>query len=64
MVGTLGLVTVKAINDAANNQPIDEAVKIFKELVPHILKSGYQPNGDDEILNGRAGFLAAILTLR
>lgn len=41
------------------NNPTDYIEKRFKALLPHILMAP-----DDEILNGRAGFLAALFTLR
>lgn len=41
-----------------------EVVDRIDALVDTVLKTGYQPDGDDEMLVGRAGFLAAVLNLR
>lgn len=43
---------------------IDATIEKFKKLLEVVVQPGYQKDGDDEILNGRAGYLAAILTIR
>lgn len=64
LTGTLGIYTIKAIADHMSGKSVNPIVSKFKELVDVVVQPGYQPYGDDEILNGRAGFLAGVLTLR
>lgn len=46
------------------HQSIDFIIKYYKSLLNVVLVSGYQRIGDDEMLNGRAGFLTGVLLLR
>ncbi|KAL3982406.1 Lanthionine synthetase C-like family protein [Acanthocheilonema viteae] len=65
LLGTLGIYVIKVILDYemkkfVNPTVIDKVVS----LIDVICAKDYLPNGADEMLVGRAGFLAAILTLR
>ncbi|KAI1724300.1 lanthionine synthetase c-like protein [Ditylenchus destructor] len=64
LTGTTGLLTIRGISDSMAGKSIDQVISKFKKLVDVVVEPGYQPSGDDEILNGRAGFLAGVLTLR
>uniref|UniRef100_A0AC35F0E2 Uncharacterized protein n=1 Tax=Panagrolaimus sp. PS1159 TaxID=55785 RepID=A0AC35F0E2_9BILA len=60
LVGIYGLHIVNGILCSVNGQPSNEIFATVKQLVDLIEK----PNTEDEILNGKAGFLAGILTLK
>lgn len=65
LLGTLGIYVIKTILDYevakfVNSTVIDK----IASLIDVICDRDYLPNGADELFVGRAGFLAAILTLR
>ena len=60
LVGSLGIYVVKAIFYKATGRSIDSTVRHIRGLADEIKKS----KTEDEILNGKAGFLAAILALK
>ncbi|VDO26329.1 unnamed protein product [Onchocerca flexuosa] len=65
LLGALGVYVIKAILDYevkkfVNTTIIDKVAS----LIDVICARDYLPNGADEMLVGRAGFLAAVLTLR
>uniref|UniRef100_A0AAF5PHE5 LanC-like protein 3 n=1 Tax=Wuchereria bancrofti TaxID=6293 RepID=A0AAF5PHE5_WUCBA len=65
LLGTLGIYVIKAILDYEIKKFVNTTViDKVKSLVEVICAKDYLPNGADEMLVGRAGFLAAILTLR
>lgn len=61
LTGTLGFYTIQFLADAAD---FTSTSAQFKRLLDLVVQPGYQKIGDDEMLNGRAGFLAAELTAR
>uniref|UniRef100_A0A183BJN0 LanC-like protein 3 n=1 Tax=Globodera pallida TaxID=36090 RepID=A0A183BJN0_GLOPA len=66
LTGSLGLLTVRAIADHHLLDVTDAASLSaqLRKLLSTVLRPGYQQIGDDEMLNGRAGFLASLLELR
>ena len=60
LVGVYGLHIVNGILCSINGQPLNEIIVTIQQLVDFIVK----PNTEDEILNGKAGFLAGVLTLK
>ncbi|KAM3725969.1 LanC-like protein [Dirofilaria immitis] len=65
LLGTLGVYVIKAILDYEMKKSVNTTViDKVASLIDVICARDYLPNGADEILVGRAGFLAAILTLR
>ncbi|KAL3080025.1 hypothetical protein niasHT_034583 [Heterodera trifolii] len=66
LTGTLGFLTVQAVAEFHLSKGADIASLSahFRNLLPIVLRPGYQQIGDDEMLNGRAGFLASLLELR
>lgn len=65
MLGTLGIYVIKAILDYEIKKFVNTTIiDKVKSLAEVICAKDYLPNGADEILVGRAGFLAAVLTLR
>uniref|UniRef100_A0A1I7W190 LanC-like protein 3 n=1 Tax=Loa loa TaxID=7209 RepID=A0A1I7W190_LOALO len=65
LLGTLGIYVIKAILDYEMKKFVNTTViDKITSLIDVICAKDYLPNGADEILVGRAGFLAAILTLR
>lgn len=63
LTGTFGLYVIKALI-SYSLENIDFISHFCKELLNTIIIPGYQKIGDDEILNGRAGFLMGIFLLR
>ncbi|KAF7633150.1 hypothetical protein Mgra_00007429 [Meloidogyne graminicola] len=61
LTGTLGFYTIQLIADEIDLPTFSSKVK---KMVGLVLQPGYQKIGDDEILNGRSGFLNSILTIR
>jgi len=61
LTGTLGFYTIQLLAGHVDSSSISNKVRKMVELV---LQHGYQKIGDDEILNGRAGFLASLLIIR
>ena len=66
LTGTLGLEIIKGIADhmAGKLSATSHLAQIYDRLLPLVLENGYQKIGDDEILNGRAGFLAGVLQFK
>uniref|UniRef100_F1L4V0 LanC-like protein 3 n=1 Tax=Ascaris suum TaxID=6253 RepID=F1L4V0_ASCSU len=65
LLGPLSVLVIRAICMREGKGLRDgEVVDRIDALVDTVLKTGYQPDGDDEMLVGRAGFLAAVLNLR
>jgi hypothetical protein len=71
LTGTLGLEVVQTLVDhfqstgseAANG--LARVRDVCRQLLPVVLQPGYQQQiGDDELMNGRAGFLAGLLEIR
>ncbi|KAH7671576.1 Lanthionine synthetase C-like protein, partial [Aphelenchoides avenae] len=62
--GSVGLITIHAICEHMAGASFESVAARFKKLVAVVTEPGYQQNGDDEILNGRAGFLMAVALLR
>lgn len=62
--GTFGLYVIKALISCLLGNNIDFISVFCKDLLNTIVTPGYQQIGDDEILNGRAGFLMGIFFLR
>ncbi|CAK5091709.1 unnamed protein product [Meloidogyne enterolobii] len=61
LTGTLGFYTIQLLAGQIDSELFSAKVRRMLELV---LQNGYQKIGDDEILNGRAGFLASILIIK
>lgn len=65
LLGTLGIYIIKAILDYEMKKFVNTTViDKVASLIDVVCAKDYLPNGADEMLVGRAGFLAAILTLR
>ncbi|CAG9539666.1 unnamed protein product [Cercopithifilaria johnstoni] len=65
LLGSLGIYVIKAILDYEMKKFVNTTViDKIASLIDVICAKDYLPNGADEMLVGRAGFLAAILTLR
>ena len=66
LTGTLGLEIIKGIADHMTGKlsATSDLAQIYDRLLPLVLENGYQKIGDDEILNGRAGFLAGFLEFK
>nr|CAD2208220.1 unnamed protein product [Meloidogyne enterolobii] len=58
LTGTLGFYTIQLLAGQIDSELFSSKVRRMLGLV---LQNGYQKIGDDEILNGRAGFLASLL---
>ncbi|KHN80702.1 LanC-like protein 3 -like protein [Toxocara canis] len=64
LLGTVSVYVVRLLVDAAVGRSNEDIVKRLDDLGKRILEDGYQGDGDDEMLAGRAGYLAAALNLR
>uniref|UniRef100_A0A0R3RTC9 LanC-like protein 3 n=1 Tax=Elaeophora elaphi TaxID=1147741 RepID=A0A0R3RTC9_9BILA len=65
LLGALGVYVIKAILDYETKKFVNiTVIDKVASLINVICAKDYLPNGADEMLVGRAGFLAAILTLR
>lgn len=64
LTGTFGLYVIKALTSYMTGNSIDFVIAFCKSLLNTIMTPGYQKIGDDEILNGRSGFLMGIFLLR
>ncbi|VDK71233.1 unnamed protein product [Onchocerca ochengi] len=65
LLGALGVYVIKAILDYEVKKFVNTAIiDKVASLIDVICAKDYLPNGADEMLVGRAGFLAAVLTLR
>lgn len=65
LLGTLGIYVIKAILDYEMKKFVNTTIiNKVASLIDVICARDYLPNGADEMLVGRAGFLAAVLTLR
>jgi hypothetical protein len=71
LTGTLGLEVVQTLVDHFQSGGSEPAAKglarvrdVYRQLLPVVLQPGYQQIGDDELMNGRAGFLAGLLEIR
>ncbi|CAD5226628.1 unnamed protein product [Bursaphelenchus xylophilus] len=60
LCGTLGLYVIQTIKDHMSGRSITQYKSLFSSLVETVCSKGYQRYGDDDILNGRAGFLLAV----
>uniref|UniRef100_A0A914MJB1 Lanthionine synthetase C-like protein n=1 Tax=Meloidogyne incognita TaxID=6306 RepID=A0A914MJB1_MELIC len=61
LTGTLGFYTIQLLAGQIDSELFSSKVRRMLGLV---LQNGYQKIGDDEILNGRAGFLASLLFIK
>ena len=50
--------------DHIGGRTVDDAKKMFAGFVDLVCSEGYQRIGDDDILNGRSGFLLAALQIK
>ncbi|CAD5219102.1 unnamed protein product [Bursaphelenchus okinawaensis] len=57
LCGTLGLYVIQAIKDHMSGRSVCHYKSLFSGFVETVCSKGYQRYGDDDILNGRAGFL-------
>ncbi|KAI6187150.1 LanC-like protein 3-like protein [Aphelenchoides besseyi] len=64
LCGTLGLHVIKAISDHMAGRSIEGYGRIFSSLIDTVTCDGYQRIGDDDILNGRSGFLLAVQQIK
>uniref|UniRef100_A0A915PHQ7 Uncharacterized protein n=1 Tax=Setaria digitata TaxID=48799 RepID=A0A915PHQ7_9BILA len=65
LLGTLGVYVIKVILDYEMKKFVNSSIiDRIASLIDVICAKNYLPNGADEMLVGRAGFLAAVLTLR
>ncbi|MFH4975817.1 hypothetical protein AB6A40_002526 [Gnathostoma spinigerum] len=64
LLGMLGVYVVKILSAVKMNKEVDSTLNYIKDVCRVSLKDGYQGHGDDEMLVGRAGILAAFLNLR
>lgn len=64
LLGGLGLGIVGAIANILQGKSFDKFSEQLDRLVGLVTQDGYQGHGDDELLVGRAGFLAAVLVLK
>uniref|UniRef100_F1KWH5 LanC-like protein 3 n=1 Tax=Ascaris suum TaxID=6253 RepID=F1KWH5_ASCSU len=64
LLGTLSVYVVCILCDAVEDRASDDFLSRVDVLGKKVLVDGYQGDGDDEMLAGRAGYLAAVLNLR
>uniref|UniRef100_A0A915DI62 Uncharacterized protein n=1 Tax=Ditylenchus dipsaci TaxID=166011 RepID=A0A915DI62_9BILA len=64
LTGDLGLLTIQTISDCIGKKSTTEAIVKIRKMVDHFVSSSSRSAVEDELFNGRAGFLASILTLR
>ncbi|KAI6214146.1 LanC-like protein 3-like protein [Aphelenchoides besseyi] len=64
LCGTLGLHVVEAISRHMSGRSIESYGQIFSSFVDTVTCDGYQRIGDDDVLNGRSGFLLAVQQIK
>lgn len=63
LLGTLGAFVIGILCEYTNDTVNEVYMKRIKDIAEVVLQENYQGHGDDEMLVGRAGYIAAVLTL-
>lgn len=64
LCGSIGLHVIQAICDHMSGRSVQQVQQLFARSVDLVCQKGYQRYGDDDLLNGRAGFLLAAQMVR